>query len=233
MDKSWVTTYNLSLIDQETRPTGASDLKTVLCYGDSNTWGYNPQTKERFPRNVRWPGVLHQELGEDYEIIEEGLNGRTTVWDDPIQEYRSGKKYLVPCLLSHQPIDLVILFLGINDLKQRFSVPPLDIAKGVELLVQMIGKSQVGRQGTAPPVLLLAPPVVGRLTEFAEMFEGAAEKSLGLPRHYRRVADDCDCELLATSEIVVCSDRDGIHLEPAEHEKLGKAVAAKVRTILS
>ena len=83
MDKSWVTTYNLSLIDQETRPTGASDLKTVLCYGDSNTWGYNPQTKERFPRNVRWPGVLRQELGEDYEIIEEGLNGRTTVWDDP------------------------------------------------------------------------------------------------------------------------------------------------------
>lgn len=81
-------------------------MKSILCFGDSNTWGYNPRTKERYPRNERWTGMLRQELGDGYEIIEEGLNGRITVWEDPIEEHKNGKEYLIPCLESHQPIDL-------------------------------------------------------------------------------------------------------------------------------
>jgi lysophospholipase L1-like esterase len=89
-------------------------VRTILCYGDSNTWGYNPSTGGRYARDERWPGVLRTELGEGYLVIEEGLNGRTTVWDDPIEGYKNGSTYLIPCLETHKPIDLVIILLGTN-----------------------------------------------------------------------------------------------------------------------
>ena len=137
-------------------------MKTILCYGDSNTWGYNPSTGGRYPRDVRWPGVLRRELGDDYLVIEEGLNGRTTVWDDPIEGYKNGKEYLVPCLETHKPLDLVIILLGTNDLKVRFSVSAYDIANGAGALVQIVQKSEIGPGGRAPQVLLLAPPPCGQ-----------------------------------------------------------------------
>ena len=105
-------------------------VKKILCYGDSNTWGYNPHTELRYPRAVRWTGVLQRGLGPAYHVIEEGLNGRTTVWDDPIEGYKSGKEYLVPCLETHKPMDLVVIMLGTNDLKHRFSLTAFDIATG-------------------------------------------------------------------------------------------------------
>jgi lysophospholipase L1-like esterase len=101
-------------------------MKTILCYGDSNTWGAVPlqslELIERFGRSERWTGVLQRELGQAYEVIAEGCNGRTTVWEDPIEGYKNGKEYLIPCLDSHQPLDLVIIMLGTNDLKARFSI---------------------------------------------------------------------------------------------------------------
>jgi lysophospholipase L1-like esterase len=98
-------------------------MKTILCYGDSLTWGFNPKTKKRMGEKERWTGVLKINLGQDYHIIEEELNGRTTVWDDPFNGgYKNGMEYLIPCLGSHKPLDLVILFLGTNDLKTRFSL---------------------------------------------------------------------------------------------------------------
>lgn len=97
-------------------------MKNILCYGDSNTWGYDAETKNRFPPDVRWTGILKRTLGEGYHVIEEGLNGRTTVWDDPIEGYKNGREYLIPCLESHRPLDLVIIMLGTNNLKKRFSL---------------------------------------------------------------------------------------------------------------
>ena len=99
-------------------------MKTIMCYGDSNTWGCiplaGPQPPRRYGPAQRWPGVLRRELGDGYWIVEEGLNGRTTVWDDPLEPFRSGKELLAPCLMTHEPIDLVIVMLGTNDLKRRF-----------------------------------------------------------------------------------------------------------------
>jgi lysophospholipase L1-like esterase len=89
-------------------------VKRILCYGDSNTWGYDPVTQERFDKNERWTGQLSQMLGGNYDVIEEGLNGRTTVWDDPIEGYKNGRDYLIPCLESHKPLDLVIILLGLR-----------------------------------------------------------------------------------------------------------------------
>ncbi len=202
--------------------------KTILCYGDSNTWGFDPATKQRFPEEVRWVGVLRRLLGESYEVISEGLNGRTTVWDDPIEGYPNGKAYLFPCLQSHRPVDLVVLMLGTNDLKKRFSVSAFDIGRGIGLLLDMINQSGAGPRGGAPEVLLLAPPPVGRLTEFAEMFEGALEKSRKLAAHYREQARLRGCQFFDSGEVIVSSDIDGIHLEAAEHAKLAAAVAERV-----
>lgn len=207
-------------------------MKTVVCYGDSNTWGYNPSTGERYGRDKRWAGVLRNELGEGYLVIEEGLNGRTTVWDDPIEGYKNGKDYLIPCLETHKPIDLVIIMLGTNDLKKRFSLSAFDIAEGAGVLVKIVQQSETGSDGNAPEVLLLAPPPVARLTEFADMFEGAEEKSRKFSQQYRRVAEELGCELLDTAEVIVSSAVDGIHFEVEEHEKLGKAVAVRVQEIL-
>ena len=207
-------------------------MKTVLCYGGSNTWGYDPRTQGRYPRDVRWPGVLRRELGEGYLVIEEGLNGRTTVWDDPIEGYKNGKSYLIPCLETHKPIDLVAIMLGTNDLKMRFSVPAVDIANGAGVLVDVVQNSAAGPGGGPPQVLLLAPPPVARLTDFAEMFEGAERKSARFAAHYRRVAEERGGAFLDTADVIVSSDLDGIHLEESEHAKLGRAVAREVKAIL-
>ena len=207
-------------------------MKTVLCYGDSNTWGYEPASGDRFPEDVRWPGVLARQLGSGFRVVEEGLNARTTVRDDPVEEYKNGKIYLRPCLESHRPLDLVIVALGVNDLKARFSASASDVADGAGVLVAIAQRSGAGPDGGPPAVLLVTPPPVGKLTELAEMFAGAEEKSKGFAHQYRRVADKYGCELLDAGELVRTSDLDGIHLEFDEHRKLGEAVAARVKEML-
>lgn len=208
------------------------ETKTILCFGDSNTWGYDAQTQDRFPADKRWPGVLAQELGPSFRVIEEGLNGRTTVWDDPIEGYKNGKEYLIPCLASHAPIDLIAIMLGTNDLKRRFSVSAYDIAQSVGVLLEVVRKSLAGPQGRSPQVLLIAPPVVGRLTEFAEMFgDDAVERSKQFGRYYRQIADQYGVHFLDAAQVIVSSELDGIHFDGDQHQKLGQAVAARVRKI--
>jgi lysophospholipase L1-like esterase len=208
-------------------------MKVILCFGDSNTWGYNPTTGERFDRDIRWAGVLRQELGGDYWVIEEGCNGRTTVWDDPIEGYKNGKEYLPPCLVSHKPIDLVTIMLGTNDLKKRFSLSAFDIAEGAGVLVDIVHQSDCGPGGRAPQVLLIAPPPIAKLTDYAEMFEEAEAKSFKLAVHYRRVAQEHGCHLLDAGQVIVSSPLDGIHFEAGEHAKLGRAVAARIQELFA
>ncbi len=207
-------------------------MTTILCYGDSNTWGYDPATKDRFGPDVRWTGVLQRILGGGYQVIEEGLNGRTTVWDDPLSPGRNGKAYLPPCLESHRPLDLVTIMLGTNDLKRRFGLTSSDIAEGAGLLADMV--VQIGRTaaGTPPVVLLIAPPPTSRFGEFGEMFQGATETSRGFAEAYRMVAGWNHCAFLDAGEVVVSSDLDGIHLEADEHRKLGEAVAGEILRLL-
>ena len=206
-------------------------MKSILCFGDSNTWGWNPITRTRYGRDERWPGVLRNELGTGYLVIEEGQNGRTTVWDDPIELHKNGYAYLPACLESHHPLDLVIIMLGSNDLKARFSVTAFDIAQSAGVLVDVVQKSAFGPEGQPPAVLLIAPSHLGNMTDFAEMFEGGVEKSHKLGPYYRQVAEERGCHFLDASEIVFPNDADGAHLDRNGHEKLGRAVAAKVQAI--
>ncbi len=208
-------------------------MKTILCYGDSNTWGSNPvDGAPRYGLDERWPGVLRNTLGEGYWVIEEGLGGRTTVWDDPIEGDKNGKTYLPPCLNSHKPLDLVIIMLGTNDLKMRFSVPAFDIANGVGALVDIVHKSETGIDDGAPKVLVIAPPPITKLTGFAEMFKGAGPKAEQFGVEYARMASEKGIAFLDAGQVIVSSDIDGIHFEVDEHRKLGEAVAAKVRELV-
>jgi lysophospholipase L1-like esterase len=204
----------------------------IMCFGDSNTWGYDPATGGRFPGDVRWTGVLQAELGPAFRVIEEGLNGRTTVWEDPVEGDKMGRRHLVPCLESQAPLDLVVLMLGTNDLKMRCAAPASDIAAGVGVLLDIIARSTAGRAGAAPRVLLLAPPPLVKLTAYAEMLEGGTEKSLLLGKLYAELARAKGCAFLDAGKIVRASDLDGVHLERAEHRALGAAIAREAARIL-
>lgn len=204
-------------------------MKSILCYGDSNTWGYAPD-KSRYGLHERWPGVLRDALGDGYWLIEEGLPGRTTVHPDPIEgAHKNGLAVLPAILESHVPLDLVVILLGTNDLKLRFSLSAFDIAEGAGTLVHSI---QQGTWGVVPQVLLVAPPPLATLSDFALMFEGATEKSRQLAAQYRRVAGELNCAFFDAGTVVTTSDRDGVHWEAEEHRKLGLALVDVVRVLL-
>jgi len=208
-------------------------MKTILCYGDSNTYGSNP-SGGRYGLHERWPGVLRDQLGADTWVIEEGLGGRTTVWPDPIEgEHKSGKAHLMVSLESHQPIDLVVILLGTNDLKMRFSVPAQDVARGAGVLVGLVQSSTAGPEGKAPQVLLVAPPPFARLSGFTEMMTGGAEKSRQLGQFFREMATQMGCAFLDAGDVIASSPIDGIHWEADQHARLGAEVAEKVRQMLA
>ncbi len=206
-------------------------MRTILCYGDSNTWGSNPEDMTRFDIHTRWPGVMRDFLGEDYVVIEEGLSGRTTVWEDPLDEGRNGRAYLFPCLETHKPIDLVILMLGTNDLKAHFNLSAEDVASGVDILVNIIQLSQTDPAARAPRILLVAPPVVGKLSEFALSFDKARKKSKMFGLFFKQVADLHGCDFLDASKLIKSSPLDGIHFDADAHRVLGKAIAEHVLQI--
>jgi len=208
-------------------------MQTILCYGDSNTWGYTPGTGQRYPRSQRWPGVLQAVLGPGFFVIEEGLNSRTTVLDDPTRAPgKNGLPYLRPCLDSHAPLDLVLLMLGSNDLKHRFGLSAFDISLNAAALVGVIQESDAGRDSKAPPVLLLSPPHVGPFTALADLFAGAEEKSRQLSKHYQAVAQQTNCSFFDVAEVVVASPVDGVHWETEQHAALGNRLADVVRQLL-
>ncbi len=210
-------------------------MKTVLAFGDSNTFGSAtvPRLDDRYGADERWPGVMQQELGADWRVIEEGLPGRTTVHDDPIEgAYMNGKTYLMPALRSHRPLDVVAIMLGSNDLKARFALPPADIAAGVGELVKVVKQAEAGRDGGVPKILVICPPPMlshcGEAVHIERMFVGGYEKSLQLGALYAAVAATHGAAFLDAGTVITSSEADGLHFDPDAHAALGKAVAAAV-----
>lgn len=208
-------------------------MKTVLCYGDSNTYGYNPSDGFRYPENVRWTGRLQKLLGDDYRVIEEGCNGRTTVFDDPIEGWKNGLIYLRPCLNSHKPVDIVIMMLGSNDLKESFHASPKDIADGAETLVKDIIDFTGSKQGFVPVIILVAPPEIGEgiatSAFYGHFYENAIERSKQLPGLYKQVAEKNGCVFVNAAEYIKPSKVDSLHLSPEGHAKLAEVLDRVVR----
>ena len=207
-------------------------MKRVLCYGDSNTFGTPPMAKlgedRRFDAAIRWPGVMRAELGAGYEVIEEGLPGRTTVHNDPLDgAFMNGLAVLPAILKSHKPLDLVLIMLGTNDQKQRFSLTGFDIAAGMRNLAQCV-------PGFVPnaKILLVCPPPAFSSGTLAEMFSGADERAKTMPNWYAHFAAETGSGFFDAGKIAACDPMDGVHLSPDTHATLGRAMAAEVRKIL-
>jgi len=211
-----------------------ADLPTVLCYGDSNTHGADGPTGRRHPRDVRWPGVVARKLAGRAHVLEEGLGGRTTIWDDPFTEGRNGRTYLLPCLQSHAPVAVVVIMLGTNDLKSTYRLGAAEIAAGAGSLVDVVRESAAGPDGGRPEVLLVAPPSLGTLTIAAELwgFGAARETSARLASLYREVAAQSGATFLDAGALVATDPSDGVHLDAAAHAMLGMAIAVAVAGLL-
>ena len=210
-------------------------MTTVLCYGDSNTYGYNPSTGFRYPENVRWTGRLKELLGSEYRVIEEGCNGRTTIFDDPIEGWKNGLGYLRPCLNSHKPVDIVIMMLGSNDLKETFHAEPHEIAHGAEILVKDIIDFTGNKQGFVPKIILVSPPEIGEGISnspfYGNFYENAIARSKEFPALYKKVADENGCIFVNAAEYIKPSELDSLHLSEEGHKKLAEVFYDTVKNI--
>jgi len=212
-------------------------MKRILCYGDSNTFGFTPAVGERFDEKHRWTKLLEKDLGDGYEVIEEGLNGRTTVFDDPGVDGRNGKEYVVPCVRSHRPLDLVILMLGTNDIKPGLAGCAKDIADGIDTLVKVILDPKTFESFSVPAVLVVSPIEVRESiahTCYSEMFGGIESVAMSreLPSLVEAVAKKNGCHFIDAAKYAQASDLDAIHLDEKGHERLSRAFADRVRQIL-
>ncbi|MBL8967071.1 MAG: SGNH/GDSL hydrolase family protein [Spirochaetaceae bacterium] len=208
---------------------GEGEPRRLLCFGDSNTWGYEPGTGRRFGEGIRWTGRLAAELAPGWRLVDEGLCSRTTVFEDPMSPGRRGLEALPLALESHQPLDLVVLMLGTNDYKRRFSAGDYEIAMGLERLARLVLASSAGRGGRAPALLLVAPPPLGPLGAAEEAFAGGRESSLRLPGRLEALAANLGAAYLDAGSVVASSPVDGIHLDPPAHAALAEAFAARIR----
>ena len=213
-------------------------MRNILCYGDSNTYGLSPEWLNGKPGrhgpDVRWPGVLQRLLGDEYHIIEEGLNGRTTVFDDPTSAGRRGLDFLPVCIESHLPLDLVILMLGTNDVRSMYGVSPSEIAAGMGRLVQAVLNPFIYMMFTPPKVLIAAPVPIGedatRLPDGITTME-SVEKSRRLAAHYEPLAQMMGCEFIDLAAVAETAPGEGIHLNAAGHAAVARAMADKIREI--
>jgi lysophospholipase L1-like esterase len=206
--------------------------QSILCYGDSNTWGYVPLSAARLESAERWPTLLQSNLGIGYHVIAEGLNGRTTAWDEPFRPGRNGRELLLPILESHAPLSLLIIMRGTNDLKHHLNVSAHESGRGLASLIKIAQQSDCGMDGSPPKVLVLVPPGFGDCSELmGHHFEGGQEKSRDLPRFYQEVCTVLGCHCFDTNALVSVG-ADGIHLDADHHRILAEALAPLVRQLI-
>jgi lysophospholipase L1-like esterase len=215
--------------------------KTVLCFGDSLTWGWIPSHEatptQRYSPSTRWTGVLADALGDEYTVIEEGLSARTTNVDDPTDPRLNGAAYLPAALASHLPLDLVILMLGTNDTKVNLGRTPFDIATGMSILTVQVLTSAggIGTTYPAPKVLVVSPPPLAAIPDpwFQMVFEGGQEKSAALADAYAAMASFYKVPFFDAGSVISTDGCDGIHFTEQNNRSLGIALADRVRLLLA
>lgn len=212
--------------------------KHIVCFGDSNTHGYCAMNDGRFDENERWTCLLQKNLGEDYLVLEEGLSGRTTCFQDPLFEGLSGLDYIYPCLMSHEPVDLLVIMLGTNDTKERFGASAACIGLGMKRLIQKAIAVTDCWRDQKPRILVVTPQNIGDEYEHSAvrgtMEAGCAEKSRGLGEQYKAIAELTGCYYLDANEVVTAppNNIDFMHLTAKGHEQLANALTDKIREII-
>ena len=210
-------------------------MKNILCFGDSNTWGYVPGIGARYAPEVRWTGVLQHLLGSDYRVIEDGMNARTSVYEDMWSPWRRGRDSLPVALIAQKPLDLLILSLGTNDLKFTDAA---GAARGAEALVSLTRMVQARKESSlvfpeGVRVLLISPirlhPGIDDLPY--STLRGKYGESLRFSEAYAHTAQLCGVEFLDAAAVAEPSDADFVHMSAQSHQALGRAVADKVQAI--
>jgi lysophospholipase L1-like esterase len=210
--------------------------RTIVCFGDSNTYGTPPMTdledSRRFDAAKRWPGVMGRTLGEEWRVIEEGLPGRTTVHDDPIEgAWKNGIKILPSVIESHRPFDVLVIMLGTNDLKTRFSLPAIDIANSAGLLVEAARQIPTLKGFEPHKIVLVAPPPIVKTGPLTDMFAGGYEKSARFGELYGAVAKRLGVGFVDAGKVVRSSAVEGIHWDEDQHPVFGRHRAEVVRAM--
>src|SRR5258707_5098655 len=207
-------------------------MQQVLVYSDSLSWGIVPTTRKRLPFDARWPGVMEIALAERHQsvrVIEDCLNGRRTVWEDPFKPGRNGLAGLAQRIEINSPLALVMLMLGTNDFQSMHPHTAWHAAQGIATLAAAIRQAPIEPGMPVPPILVIAPPpIVNPRGPLAAKFTGAAGKSAGLADAYRDIASELRCHFFAAGSVTPASAVDGIHLDADQHERLGRALAAFV-----
>ncbi|MCX8280657.1 SGNH/GDSL hydrolase family protein [Phyllobacterium sp. 0TCS1.6C] len=210
-------------------------MKTVLCYGDSLTWGFIPDGTGRHALQDRWPQVLQAELGDAVHVVSEALNGRTTAFDDHLSGFeRNGAKTLGTTLGSHFPLDLIVIMLGTNDMKSFVCGNAQGAKRGIQRLIEIVRTTQYQFRAGTPQILIMAPPPLRRveIAEYVEIFAGGIQQSQLLAGLYSEAARLAGCGFFDAGSVATASPLDGIHLDAENTRAIGKAVAPIVRQML-
>jgi lysophospholipase L1-like esterase len=207
----------------------------ILVYSDSLSWGIIPSTRQRQPFEARWPGVMEIALKEQrhpVRVIEDCLNGRRTVWEDPFKPGRNGLVGLAQRIEINSPLGLVMLMLGTNDFQSMHPHSAFHAAQGIAALAAAIRQAPIEPGMPVPRILVIAPPpILIPRGLIAPKFAGAADKSAGLSEAYRTTASELGCHYFDAGAVTSASAVDGIHLDADQHRVLGTALARFVAAL--
>lgn len=215
--------------------------KRIVCFGDSNTWGYNPLDASRYDESTRWTALLQKKLGSGYAIVEEGQNGRTIASNTPNEGSKSAMAYIEPCLETCAPFDLIIVMLGTNDIKVKFFLTAEEISACMNRLLSRIEsfmKYQIENPEYRNYKLLLVSPieitndVISGYASDVMGGEKAVSKSAQMSRYYKALAEKHGCYYMNAAEYAAPGAFDGLHLDPKNHKKLADAMCVKIKEIL-
>ncbi len=211
-------------------------MQQILVYADSLSWGIIPNTRQRLPFGQRWPGVMELTLnatGKHVRVIEDCLNGRRTVWDDPFKPGRNGLDGLAQRIEVNSPLALVTLMLGTNDFQSAHQNNAWHSAQGIAALIQAIRTAPIEPGMPVPPILVVAPPAIQAANgNMAEKFAGGDKKCVRLTAAYQEICTQTGCHFFDANTVVSSSKVDGVHLDPNEHLQLGKALSQFVSSLL-
>ena len=212
-------------------------MQQILVYADSLSWGIVPDTRSRFRFDQRWPGIVELELqkaGLSVRVIEDCLNGRCTVWQDPFKPGRNGLEGLEQRIEVNSPLSLVVVFLGTNDFQSMHHFSPWQSSQGLAAIVGAIRRAPIEPGMPVPPIMLVAPPQIQKAKgKIAPKFEGAEKKAVGLSAAIKAVAQELDCPFFDAGSVTTTSRVDGVHLDEDQHLALGKALAVEIKTLLT
>lgn len=214
-----------------------SDAITILCYGDSNTWGQKPDKTGRYTADMRWTGILQKTLGDDYYIIEEGLSSRTTDLEYGKKPGRNGRTYLSPCIESHNPLDVVMIMLGTNDFKTIYNRTANEVADALAKLVEDVNSLAYDKNNTAPKIILVSPILIdSNASRFAEFYTGSydersMQESKKLAAEVERTAKDTGCTFVDAATVAKPGE-DGIHFSSDSSEPLAELLTQTIKRSL-